>query len=830
VIVPAGVLIAVGVLTVRSLTDDRRAAFALALAVATNASGVLGTTYGMPGFLVPMAAVLLIAGLFREHGSGGGRWSAALLGPALLAAIFVAAAIGPFIADTASASAQAVDGLVRNLLLAAAVLANARRPEAIKASLAGFAVGGALMAGITNVQAATGSRSSPFGGFGAWTVHELADVGFVPRAAGPFVNDPNAYAQYLSISILAATGLALVASQRQDRLLWGLGAGWITIALLLTRSRSGLITLILVAAGALAVSRRPKYLVATFGAAAALIVLTPLASFSRLDTLTSSAAAGPATADTSVLGRTSEARAAFEMFTDNPITGVGFGAYPSEYLKHARWIGLDARFEPRSAHSFPLEIAAEQGLVGLVAWTGLTAFTVSVIRRLRQRRPDAATPLALALGALGASSLFLHDVYPQAMWLLIGLVVGGSIWLAPAATPVVPPPARRPVVPRRERLLVAMVIQNYVPALGGAERQLASLVPLMARRGVEPVIITRRFPGRPRHDEIEGVRVLRVPTWGPKPLRAAMFIVGALHHLARLRPDVVHAFDTLSPSTIALTHRRRFGTPVAVKLLRSGPLGDLDRLARARDGARRLRRLLREVDMFVAISTDIDQELARRGVEPARRIFVPNGVDANRFHPPPRRPSDRTGGAIVVATGRLAAEKRLVDLAERWARVHEVHRARLVLIGDGAQRPLLEGRDGVDLRGQVDDVAAALRGADVYVSASAAEGLSNSLLEAMASGLPCVVTDVGGVRDLIKNDEQGIVVPPDDLDRLVDEVIALLTDPERRGTTGFAARDRVSSGWALSTTADRLDALYRRLASPTASNVSVAHTSIVVAE
>jgi glycosyltransferase involved in cell wall biosynthesis/O-antigen ligase len=826
---PAVVLIAAGFITVRALGDDRRAAFVLGLVIATNASGVLGTVHDMPGFLVPMAAVLLVAGLVRGRRDAGGLSGDALIGPALLAAIFVSGAIGPFVADAPTASSQAVARLAQDVVLIAAVVANARRPDAIKASLAGFATGGLLMAAITVVQWATGDRSS-FGGFGAWTVHELADVGMVSRAAGPFIDDPNSYAQYLSIAIFAATGLAMVASRRRERLAWALGAGWITAALLLTRSRSGLISLIIVAAGALLVTRRPKHLAVAVLAGAGLLVFTPLAAFSRIGTLTSAAAAGPAAADTSVLGRTSEARAALEMFVDHPVTGVGFGAYPSEYVDHARRIGLDTRFEARSAHSLPLEIAAEQGLLGLAAWGALIVFTVATVRMFRRTRPDAATPLALALGALAASSLFLHDVYPQAMWLLIGLIVGASIWLHRSPTPVDPPPTRHTAVPGRERLLVAMVIQNYVPALGGAEHQLANLAPLMAKRGIEPVVITRRCPGRPHHDEIAGIRVLRVPTYGPKPMRAAIFIAGALRHLARLRPDVVHAFDTFSPSTIALAHRRRYGTPVAVKLLRSGPLGDLDRLACAPGGSARRRRLLDEADMFVAISTDIDSELARLGVEPRRRIFVANGVDTKRFSPPPRRPQHRKGGAVVIATGRLAPEKRLVELAERWSRVSAVHGARLVLIGDGVQRPLLEGRDGVELRGQVDDVAAALRRADVYVSASAAEGLSNSLLEAMSAGLPCVVTDVGGVRDVIKSDEHGVVVPADDLDRLVEEVIALLIDRGRRRVVGAAARSRVSEGWALATTADRLVALYRRLASPDVSTARAERSKLVVAE
>jgi glycosyltransferase involved in cell wall biosynthesis len=100
----------------------------------------------------------------------------------------------------------------------------------------------------------------------------------------------------------------------------------------------------------------------------------------------------------------------------------------------------------------------------------------------------------------------------------------------------------------------------------------------------------------------------------------------------------------------------------------------------------------------------------------------------------------------------------------------------------------------------------------------------------MSSGLPCVVTDVGGVCDVITTDEQGVVVPPDDLDRLVDEVIQLLADPDRRRTMGVAARSTVSEGWALATTAERLVATYRGLASAHAPTRNVGHATLVMAE
>ncbi|HUF98940.1 MAG TPA: glycosyltransferase family 4 protein, partial [Ilumatobacter sp.] len=221
-----------------------------------------------------------------------------------------------------------------------------------------------------------------------------------------------------------------------------------------------------------------------------------------------------------------------------------------------------------------------------------------------------------------------------------------------------------------------------------------------------------------------------------------------------------------------------------------------------------------DADRFVVISHEIDGELAGLGVTTGRRAWVPNGVDTNKFRPSTRqRPRSRVGGPIMIATGRLAPEKRLTELAARWDRVRQAAPgARLRIVGDGPERSALESYEGVELMGLRDDVDHLLRRSDVYVSASEAEGLSNSLLEAMAAALPCVVTDVGGVDDLFAETDCGIAVPADDLDLLVDELIRLLADPDLRFDLGRNARKRVRTGWSLNTAGDRLALLYRELA------------------
>ena len=144
-----------------------------------------------------------------------------------------------------------------------------------------------------------------------------------------------------------------------------------------------------------------------------------------------------------------------------------------------------------------------------------------------------------------------------------------------------------------------MVIQNYLPTVGGAERQLASLIPLLAEQGIESVVLTRSRPGQPARELLGGAEVRRIRCVGPKPLQSLMYVIGTLWNLARIRPDVVHGYDTLTPALIAGLFKSLSGTPYMTKLLRSGELGDLFRLEAKPLGSLRLRLLKRTVDRFV---------------------------------------------------------------------------------------------------------------------------------------------------------------------------------------------------------------------------------------
>jgi len=345
---------------------------------------------------------------------------------------------------------------------------------------------------------------------------------------------------------------------------------------------------------------------------------------------------------------------------------------------------------------------------------------------------------------------------------------------------------------------------------------------MLERRGVHGTVITRRRPGTPRHAREPGLDVIRIPI----PERAAgasiAYTAGGLAALARLRPDVIHAYDLLSPATIALAGGAVTGAPVVAKVLSAGHGGDVDRLLHKPLGARRLAMQARRFAAFACLSDDVERELAAHGVPHERLRRIPNGVDADEFRPA-RGPDERSAlrrelglaeeGLLSLYCGRFADVKRVDVLLEAFRSAP----GRLLLVGDGheegrlralAAAPELGGR--VQVRGTVDDPAPLFRAADLYLSASGTEGMSGSVLEAMASGLPVVAAEASGMEELLAAG-CGVLLAQATPAAVAAAVGELERDRALRERLGDAARARVTSSYRLEAVADLLAGLYEEV-------------------
>ena len=306
--------------------------------------------------------------------------------------------------------------------------------------------------------------------------------------------------------------------------------------------------------------------------------------------------------------------------------------------------------------------------------------------------------------------------------------------------------------------------------------------------------------------------------------------------LERFQPDVVHL--SLSHSLLdpwVLEHARKAGVPTVVTVhLPYAPVESAR--GRVLYGLYRYhKRALTAAERCIALSEDQRDLLLSIGCDGERIHVLPNGVDTDAFSPGPSTIRAELGAQFVVAyLGRVDPEKRVAALVEaflrqRWPREHM-----LVIAGTGTREPqvrrLSRGRPQVKLLGAVHDRAARidiLRGADVFVLPSTAEGLSLSLLEAMAAGCAVIATDVA--EDGTAVGDAGVTIPVQPLEPALSRSLARLhDDAELRHSLSQRAQQRVRSHYALGTRIDHLMQMYGEVSGRTEAPALDAPASPVV--
>ncbi|MCW3016474.1 MAG: glycosyl transferase group 1 [Solirubrobacterales bacterium] len=367
-------------------------------------------------------------------------------------------------------------------------------------------------------------------------------------------------------------------------------------------------------------------------------------------------------------------------------------------------------------------------------------------------------------------------------------------------------------------LPVTMVIQAWDPVVGGAQRQLQQLTGRLAARGVRVTVVTRWAPGLRRFEHLETHDLRRVGAGWSSRAASARFVAAGTGHVVASRPAVIHAHDLLSASMCAAMGAGLARVALVVKVASVGPGGDLDVLLSRPGGHARLRTLLARVDAFACVSTDVIAELREHGAPADRCLAIANGVDTDRFRPPPATPGHRRAvraslglpldGDLVLSGGRLRPVKRLDTLVQACG----ITGAHLVLVGEGPEASRLAGLPGVTVRPPVDDLRPYMDAAHVYASASQTEGLSNAVLEAMAGGIPVAAVPASGVRELLA-DGRGALAADAGAPALALAIGNLLPEPARTNAAR-SARAYIERHHDLETTATHLASLYRRLARP----------------
>lgn len=344
----------------------------------------------------------------------------------------------------------------------------------------------------------------------------------------------------------------------------------------------------------------------------------------------------------------------------------------------------------------------------------------------------------------------------------------------------------------------------------GGENQVMALMRGLATRGIEQALVAAPGEELARRAREEGFAVHEkpaAPDWAPssskflRQLVATHGITLAHAHTGNAHTLAWRALGGRLP--IVVTRRVDF----AVK---RNPLS---------------RRKYRTPGVhFIAISRGVAEVLRAGGVAPERIDLVPSGIDPERFRGAEGRARLRAEwhveepGPVVGFVGAYVDHKDPLNLVEAALLADLPQTTKFVLVGEGNQRPALEAAirshvlgDRVLLTGWREDVGDCLAAFDLFVMPSKLEGLCTSLLDAQAVGLPCVACAAGGIPDIIRDGENGLLVPPRDPRALADAITRLWNSVEMQQRFRAAGPFTVQQHFTIDRMVEGTLAVYERL-------------------
>lgn len=400
--------------------------FIFLFAIYTNTSSVLISFYGFPSIaklMVPLMGGVIIMRyiLFSDEYRG---W----FFPTILLGIYaVLGTLSLVYASNYDLANETLVGYLKDALIGIIIVIMAQRPGSLKIAVWAILTAGLFMATISVFQQFSGTFGNPYWGFAQVSLNSV----YGNRLSGP-IGDPNYFAQIMVVLL----PIALDRIWNEKNVFLKILAVWISFAAFLTviytYSRGGFLAMV-VAFALMGLSRQSRFPFIIVGLMVFIITFQfiPPNYQDRISSILNIFPSGQTVGytDQSFQGRTSENLVAWNMFRDNPVLGVGVGNYNTYYQIYARKLGLEWRTTDRSAHNLYLEVAAERGILGLIVFGGIIAFTLMrVFKAGKKFMLSGQSDFAGLAGALGISfmtyltaSIFLHDAYPRFFWVLVGI-------------------------------------------------------------------------------------------------------------------------------------------------------------------------------------------------------------------------------------------------------------------------------------------------------------------------------------------------------------------------------------------------------------------------
>lgn len=379
---------------------------------------------------------------------------------------------------------------------------------------------------------------------------------------------------------------------------------------------------------------------------------------------------------------------------------------------------------------------------------------------------------------------------------------------------------------------VCMISYFFPPEFSGSAKQAISVAKWLRREAVEPFFVSARLGSYPRRGEVDGLSVFRLPVLNNSALRIPSFWVSLSFFLIsnRNRIDVIHAHGTIQHSIAGIVGRV-LGKPTILKIAMARSDIAFDRQGRIWGRIQKF--LVSKFDFYVATSSEIEAELKNSGVATEAQIVrIPNGVDMERFSRPEGKTELRElrsslglrNDVIVLFVGVICARKNVDTIVKAWKSARDQGASgQLVCVGpipaDGDSewtyfRSILtyiedhDLGDSVLFTGYKEDPASYYKAATLFAFPSKAEGMPNAVLEAMASGLPCLLGNFSGAADMIRNGQEGWVIKNDEVSEYARRIAALATDESLLLSMSSSVVRRAQELFSLESVARRIRSLY----------------------
>lgn len=374
-----------------------------------------------------------------------------------------------------------------------------------------------------------------------------------------------------------------------------------------------------------------------------------------------------------------------------------------------------------------------------------------------------------------------------------------------------------------------MVSYYFAPDYSGSAIQARNLSRHLVGHGIDATIVSANLRGSAPTDVVDGTRVYRLPVITSGELRIPSFWVSLLTFLVRHRRqfDIIHAHGMLPHGTAAIAGRW-LGIPTIMKVAMANSDIAFARQGRVIGGVNRY--CAERFDRYIATTEPIFEEFATSHLDVSRVRRIPNGVDTDRHTPltPDQRIAlRRTLGLpaepLVLYVGIVNRRKNVDGALRIWrSAVQAGAPGHLALVGPAPDNdpfvdevraqiasPDLAGR--VSMPGFRDDVASYLQAADVFLFPSTQEGMPNVVLEAMASGVPPLVSSSAGVDAIVEHGRNGLSLPVADETAFAQALRTLLDEPQRAAALGAEARRTIESRFSLASVAASYATLYREM-------------------